>query len=393
MNVKHRTYFLLFVFITTSIVLSSCGSNNQKQRKNQQPQSYPVIELQPRSIELTSSYPATLEGTQTMEIRPRVSGYIVEILVDEGDTVKKGQPLFKLNSEQYKQDVRSGEANVQAAKAAVKTANDKVHQYTKLVEKNIVSTYQLQKARNNYKAKKAALAQAKSALQNARINLGYTVIKSPANGVMGTIPYRIGSLVHSSIQKPLTKISDISEVYAYFSMSERELLEMTKNNISEMESHSLHERIQSMPGVRLILADNTTYEHNGTLRLASGLINTQTGSASFRAQFPNPKKILRSGGSGNIEIPFQKDSAMVIPKKATYEVQNKVFVYTVSDDNTVQSTEVHPLKLSTKQLFVIKEGLTPGDKIITGGLGSLRKGVSIRPQSINSDSLYNTLSN
>src|SRR5690625_2821832 len=341
-----------------SFFLVSCGGSGQQGMPpgSQQVQSYPVLDLNPRSIELTSTYPATLEGVQTVEIRPRVQGYIVEMPVDEGDIVRQGETLFRLNSEEYQQQVRSAEADVKAAQSAINTAEDEVQRLSSLAQKEIISEYRLQSAKNNLQSQQAALAQAEAALENAQVNLGYTNVKSPTDGVMGNIPYRIGSLVSSTSTQPLTVISNISSMYAYFSMSERELLEMSQSIAGDgEEGGTLQQRISSMPPANLVLADNTTYEHQGTLKLASGLINTETGSASFRAEFPNPQEILRSGGSANVQIPIQLDSAIVIPKSATYEIQNKRFVYAVTDSNTVESTEITTMPLSTKQLFVIEE--------------------------------------
>lgn len=382
----------LFVLIA-SLLLVSCGGGQQggPARGQQQAQPYPVLDLQPRSIELTSSYPATLEGQQTVEIRPRVQGYITAMRVDEGDIVQKGEVLFELNSEQYEQSVRSAKADVKAAQAGISTAKDEVQRLSRLAAKDIISDYQLQSAKNKLQTQKAALAQAEAALENAQVNLSYTNVKSPTNGIIGNIPYRIGSLVSSTIAKPLTVVSDISTMYAYFSMSERELLEMSKNVADEGGNKTLQQRISEMPKVNLILADNSKYEHKGTLKLASGLINTQTGSASFRAVFPNPKEVLRSGGSANVQIPVKQDSTIIIPKKSTYEVQNKRFVYTVTDSNTVESTEISTLPLSTKKLFVVEKGLSSSNSIVTAGLGSLRDGAKIKPQPVNADSLYQAL--
>ena len=355
-------------------------------------QQIPVLDLQPRSIELTSTYPATLEGKQTVEIRPRVPGYIIEMHVDEGDWVSKDQVLFTLNNEEYQQEVRSAKADIQAAKARVSTAEDEVERLQSLVDKEIVSQYQLQSAKNTLESNRAALAQAESRLKNAEVNLGYTKVKSPVTGIIGTIPYRIGSLVNSSIAQPMTVVSDISEVYAYFSMSERELLEMAQTVSGDGENKPIQQQVAEMPEVKLLLANNTKYEHPGTLKLASGLIDRETGSASFRATFPNPQEILRSGGSGNVQIPFDKDSAIVIPKKATYEIQNKRFAYVVTDSNTVESREVSLMPVDTKQFFVVNEGLSKGERIVSSGIGQLDDGTTIEPNPVDADSLYRSLS-
>jgi membrane fusion protein (multidrug efflux system) len=381
----------LFIISVLPLLIFSCGDANQ-QRGQQQVQQIPVLDLQPRSIELTSTYPATLEGKQTVEIRPRVPGYIIEMHVDEGDWVSKDQVLFTLNNEEYQQEVRSAKADIQAAKARVSTAEDEVERLQSLVDKEIVSQYQLQSAKNTLESNRAALAQAESRLKNAEVNLGYTKVKSPVTGIIGTIPYRIGSLVNSSIAQPMTVVSDISEVYAYFSMSERELLEMAQTVSGDGENKPIQQQVAEMPEVKLLLANNTKYEHPGTLKLASGLIDRETGSASFRATFPNPQEILRSGGSGNVQIPFDKDSAIVIPKKATYEIQNKRFAYVVTDSNTVESREVSLMPVDTKQFFVVNEGLSKGERIVSSGIGQLDDGTTIEPNPVDADSLYRSLS-
>lgn len=388
---NHKNALGLLLLLAPFLIIACGKGGGQGSSTGQQLAPYPVLELQPRSIELSTSYPATLEGIQTVEIRPRVQGYIVEMPVDEGDIVQKGELLFKLNSEEYEQQVRSSKADVKAAEAAVSTAEDEVQRYQKLADKDIVSDYRLQSAKNKLKSQKAALAQARASLENAQVNLEYTYVKSPTTGVIGSIPYRIGSLVGSTSSRPLTVISNISKVYAYFSMSERELLEMAQSVAVKGGNRTLQQRIAEMPRVNLTLADNTKYEHRGSLRLASGLINPQTGSATFRAIFPNPNEILRSGGSGSVQIPVQRDSAIVIPKKATYEIQDKRFVYTLTDGNTVKSTEISTLPLSTKQFFVVEDGLSAGDQIVTVGMGSLNNGMKIKAQAIDSDSLYQAL--
>lgn len=380
----------LFILSVIPLLILSCRGANQQQGQ-QQVQKYPVLELQPRSIELTSSYPATLEGKQTVEIRPRVPGYITEMHVDEGNWVSKDQSLFTLNNVEYQQEVRSAKADIRAAKARISTAKDEVERLQSLVDKEIVSKYQLQSAKNELESNKAALAQAQSRLKNAQLNLGYTEVKSPVNGIIGTIPYRIGSLVNSSISRPMTVVSDISEVYAYFSMSERELLEMAQTVSSSEGNKTIQQQVAEMPDVNLMLADNSEYKHRGKLKLASGLIDRQTGSASFRATFPNPQQILRSGGSGNVEIPFNQETAIVIPKRATYEIQNKRFVYIVSDSNTVESKEVSVLPIDTKRLFVVDEGLSKGERIISSGIGQIDDGTKIQPNAVDADSLYQSL--
>lgn len=379
-------YPLAISVLLLSALFVSCSSEGRN--SSQQPVgSYSVLTLSPRDAVLYAEYPATLQGHQTVEIRPRVNGYITKMYVDEGAAVKKGEKLFKLNSEEYEQQVRAAEADIKVKEAEVNTAEMNLKKTKPLADKDIVSQYEVESAQYNLQSKKAALAQAKAELINAKTNLGYTTVNSPADGVIGTIPYRVGSLVSSGIAKPLTTVADISTIYAYFSMSEQSLLEMIK----DAKGADLRDKIAKMPPVDLILADNTPYEHSGHISIASGLINTATGSANFRATFPNPERILRSGGSGTIRIPTPKDSVIVIPKKATYDLQDKHFVYMVTDSGTVKSSAIQVFSLSTPKTYVVKNGLKSGDKIVLEGIGNLHDGTPIQPVPVDSDSLYKAL--
>jgi len=376
-----------------ALVLSACGgaTGQDSPKQESSPTPYPVLSVEARSLVLPSSYPATLEGVQTVNVRPRVQGFIVEMRVDEGDPVEQGQVLFRLNNEEYQQAVRSAKADVEAARAQVQQAEDEVERLTSLVEKDIVSPYELRSAKNTLQSRKGALAQAQAALKNAQVDLDYTYVRSPVDGVIGAIPYRIGSLVSSSSAQPLTVVSDISSVYAYFSMNERELLRMVQTTGAGTRDEALRERIEDLPDANLVLSDGTTYGRSGDISLASGHINTETGAASFRARFPNPEKMLRNGATGTLQIPYRRDSSIVVPKSATYEVQNKRFVYRVTDSSTVQSAEIQVSPRSTARLFVVNEGLSPGDRIVTEGMGSINDGTAIRPRPVAADSLYRAL--
>jgi membrane fusion protein (multidrug efflux system) len=392
----HKNSIISFVLlITFSVGLASCSGNGKKgaaqMRAQQRPQPHPVLKVQQRSITLTTSYPTTLKGSQTVEIRPRVEGYIVKMPVDEGSVVHKGEVLFQLQKNQYEQKVRSAKADIQAAKASIQTAKDDVQRLKNLVKQNIVSNYKLKSAEDKLHTQKAKLAQARATLKNAQTNLDYTTIKSPVNGSIGEIPYRVGSLVNSSIQQPLTTVSDISTIYAYFTMNEGKLLEMLHQVAETGGRETIQQRIAKMPKVNLILSDSSTYDHQGNLQLASGHINTQTGSASLKAIFPNPHGLLRSGSAGEIQIPVSLDSVVVIPKAATYEIQNRRFVYTVTDSNRVISTPIQTRQLSTKKLFVVQSGLSANDVIIMAGMGQLRDSAKVIPQPVNADSLYRAL--
>lgn len=383
------------LLVLLALALGACGGapgQGGSAQEDQGASPYPVLSVEARSLVLPSSYPTTLEGVQTVNVRPRVQGFIVEMKVDEGDTVERGQVLFRLNNEEYQQAVRSAKADVEAASANVQQAKNEVERLTSLVEKDIVSEYELKSAKNTLQSRRGALAQAEAALKNAKVDLGYTYVRSPVDGVIGSIPYRIGSLVSSNSAEPLTVVSDISEVHAYFSMNERELLQMVQMTGAGNQDEALRERIEDLPEAKLILSDGTTYRHRGDISLASGHINTETGAASFRARFPNPEMMLRNGATGTLQIPYQRDSSVVIPKSATYEVQNKRFVYRVTDSSAVESAEIQTAPRSTPKLFVVDEGLSAGDQIVTEGIGNLQDGTPIRPRPVPADSLYRALS-
>ncbi|MCE7067118.1 efflux RND transporter periplasmic adaptor subunit [Dyadobacter sp. CY326] len=365
--------------------LISCKDKQKDAGKTaEQVKDYPVLTLAPRSITLNSEYPATIEGQQDIEIRPKIDGFIEKIYVDEGSTVKSGQPIFKINAPQYEQEVRTAQANIKIAEADVNSAEMSVSKVRPLVEKNIISKYELESAQFNLQAKQAALAQAHATLANARTNLSYTIIASPANGIIGLIPYKIGSLVNSNTPEPLTTVSNIGNIYAYFSINEKQVLAFSKNT----KGNTTKARLATMPPVSLVLANGVEFSEKGRITTTSGSINTETGSIRVRATFPNPGSIVRSGSSALVRIPSQMDSAIVIPQKATYEIQGKKFVYRVAADGTVKSAEVGVSDNNDGQYFVAQTGLAAGDKIVLEGVASLREGAKIVPKSVKADSVY-----
>ena len=304
--------------------------------------------------------------------------------MDEGAKVQKGQLLFGISAPQYEQEVRTAQADIKIAQADVNAAQMQVNKVRPLVEKDIISKYELESAQYTLEAKQAALAQAQARLANARTNLSYTSVTSPVNGVVGTIPYKIGSLVSSNTAQPLTTVSNIGNIYAYFSVNEKQSLAFIKNT----KGATIEERLASLPPVTLILADGSEFPEKGKVQIASGLINTQTGSVSVRATFPNPGNFIRSGSTGTVRIPQTIDSALLIPQGATYELQGKHFVYVLESTGTVRSTEIKVLESSNGQFYVVQGGLQPSDKIVVEGIASLHDGASIKGKSINADSLY-----
>lgn len=377
----------LFFLVPVSVLLFSACSGDQKMDKKGDGQTimdYPVIVVEPQTTTLNSNYPATIEGQQNIEIRPKVEGFIDRIYVDEGATVKKGQPLFSINAPQYEQELRSAKAAVQIAEASVNSAQMEVNKVRPLVQKNILSNYELESAQFNLESKQAQLAQAKANLVNASTNVGYTQITSPADGVVGMLPYKIGSLVNSNTPQPLTTVSNISKIYAYFSINEKQVLELA----GKFNGPSTKASLAALPPVSLILANGAQFPHSGQIETASGLINTATGSISVRATFPNPGNVIRSGSSGVVKIPITIDSAIVIPQKATYEIQGKKFVYVVQDDDKVVSKAIVVMDNDDGQFYVVKEGLSAGDEIVMEGLATLRDGLTIKPVPVNADSLF-----
>lgn len=360
----------LFLF-ALSVTLFACG--NQQQGRQQAIPEYAVITIEPQTVVLNSSYPTTFKGRQDVEIRPNISGFITKLCVDEGAAVKKGEVLFVIDPVQYEEAVNVARATVEVAKANVATSKLTADNKRELEKKNIISKYDLQMAENTLASSEAALAQANAQLVNAEKNLSYTNVTSPVNGVMGKVPFRVGALVSPSIATPLTTVSDISEMFAYFSMTEKQLLELIRQDSS---SRKILER---MPEVTLKTADDQIYSEKGKIETISEVIDPTTGAVSVRATFSNPQRLLRSGGTGSVIIPSELKGVLVVPQKATYELQDKRFVYVVGEDNRIKNTEVQVFKLDDGKNFVVTEGLNSGDRIVTEGVGTLRNDMQITP--------------
>ena len=332
--------------------------------------------VQTGSSDLSTSYPAIIKGKTDIDIRPQVTGFITKVHVDEGQHVRKGQTLFTLDQVQYQAAVEQAQAALNSAATAVNTAAITESNKRKLFDKNIISETEWQLAANTLAQAKAAQAQAQAALTTARKNLAYTVVTAPSDGVVGTIPNREGSLASPSSAQPLTAVSDNSQVYAYFSLNEKDLLDLTDGG-----RHSVDARIAGMPAVQLQLADGSVYPMEGKVSTVSGVINNSTGAASVRALFPNPSGMLRSGNTGNVIIPQHNDSVIVIPQKASFEIQGLRYVYVLNDSNMTQSRPVQVLDISNGKDFVVLGGLTPGERIVTEGVGTLvRDGMPVTPK-------------
>ncbi|RGU37209.1 efflux RND transporter periplasmic adaptor subunit [Alistipes indistinctus] len=355
----------------TALLAFSCGNSQQG---GMPALSLAVMTVEPTSQELNSAYPATIKGQQDIEIRARVSGYITKLCVDEGAVVHKGQPLFLIDAVPYQKAVQAAEAAVEVAKANVATTQLTVDSKTELHAQNIISDYDLQTAKNSLASAKAALAQAEAQLASAHNDLSYTTITSPSDGVVGTIPFRVGSLVGTTTQEPLTVVSDINKMFVYFSMNEKQLLALTRQ-----KDGSVNSMIGAMPEVQLQLADGTMYPAKGKIETLSGVIDLSTGAVQMRATFPNAQRLLRSGGTGTVLIPSVLDSALLIPQSATYEVQDKKFVYVLGDSSKVKNTEITVFPLDNGKQYVVTSGLKPGEQVVVEGVATLRDGMPIQP--------------
>ena len=360
-------------------LLSSCGGKSASAgAASAHAPEIAVITVEPTDAEFQSSYPATIKGKTDIAIRPQVTGFITAVHVDEGQRVHQGQPLFTIDQVQFQAAVDQAEANVNSARSAVSTAEITEQNKKHLLEKNIISNTEWQLAANQLAQARAALAQAEAALVTARKNLSYTVVKAPSEGVVGTIPNREGSLASPTSAQPLTTISDNSQVYAYFSMSERDLLELTDGGAS------VNERIGALPAVKLQLADGSIYPVEGRVATLPGMIDNTTGAASARALFDNPGGRLRSGNTGQVLIPRSNHGVLTVPQRATYEVQDLRYVYVLNDSNAAVSKQITVEPYSDGQTFVVTSGLNPGDRVVVEGVGTVvRPGIVVTPKTNN----------
>ena len=327
--------------------------------------------------ELQTTYSASIRGRQDIDIYPQVSGFLTKLCVEEGQAVRKGQVLFIIDQVPYRAALQTAEANVEAARASVATAQLTYDSKKELFAQNVISEFDLQTSYNNLLTAKAQLAQTEAQRVSAANNLSYTEVKSPADGVVGTLPYRVGALVSASLPKPLTTVSDNSDMYVYFSMTENQLLDMTRRYGSRSKA------LEEIPAIELILNDKSTYPSQGKIETISGVIDTSTGTVSLRAVFPNKEGLLQSGGAGNVVVPVQKRNCIVVPQAATYEVQDKVFVFKVVDGKA-QSAPVEVTRVNGGKEYIVDKGLNVGDVIVAEGVGLLREGTPIQAKSASS---------
>jgi membrane fusion protein (multidrug efflux system) len=373
-SVKSYNTVMGLLSLVTILSFTGCGEPDKMQVAAPVVQTLPVVAVNNSSETTYIEYPASIEGAVDLEIRPQVSGSLDKIFVNEGASVSKGQVLFKINEQPFREALNNAKASLMSAKAAQRNAQLEIDKLTPLVANKVVSEYQLKSAKATYESATANVEQAKAAVSTANINLSYTVIKAPVSGFVGRLPKKQGSLVSNMDVAPLTLLSDAHEVHVYFSLSEEDFIAFNNNYAGK----SMTDRISHLPAVSLVLTDNTVYQRTGKIDMVDGQFDKSTGSISLRATFPNANGLLRSGNTGKIRLGLLHADALVIPQSATVEMQDKIFVFTVADSNKVKKT---PIVISGKSgpNYLVKEGIKAGDQIVLSGLDRLKEGEVINP--------------
>ena len=361
-----------FNFLTIAaslLLLASCAE--KEQRVAQEAQQYKLLDIKKEDIALTSNYSASIRGRQDIKIVPRVDGHLTNVAITEGSKVKEGETLFIIDQVRYKADLESAKASVAVQKAVVATAKLTLDSKQALYKKNIVSEFELISAQNALKTAQAQLMQAQAQENSAQNNLSFTVIKSPSEGVVGKLPYRKGDYVSPNTQDGLTVVADNSEMYVYFSMSERQIMDLV------VQYGSMDSALVNLPNIKLRLSNQTIYPHEGKIESISGIVDASTGAVSIRAAVPNDERLLLSGSSGSVIVPHIQNNAIVIPQEATFEIQNKVYVYRVIDGIT-KSTIVTVDKINDGKQYIVTSGLNEGETIIAEGAGLVQEGITVK---------------
>lgn len=357
-----------------ALVLSSCADKSQAPAAPAPPL-LPVLAITSENTTTDAEYPASIQGTVDVEIRPQVSGNLERVFVDEGAYVSKGQTLFKINERPFREQLNNALASLHAYEAALINANLEVDKLTPLVQNKVVSDYQLKTAKASQKIAAANIEQAKAMVGSAKINLGYTNVTAPVSGYIGRLPKKQGSLVSATDVEPLTNLSDVHEVFAYFSLGETDFI----NFKAQYAGNSLGDKLKKLPPVTLILADNNAYPQTGKIDMVDGQFDKTTGAITLRATFPNTGGTLRSGNTGKIRLGLQHDDAVLVPQSATVEMQDKVFVFTVNKENKVAKMPITVIGKSGTN-YLIKDGVKSGDQIVLSGIDKLQDGQVIQPE-------------
>lgn len=364
----------LLISTIVALIAMGCSNNNASAPQAAAP-ALPVISIANTDAVTDAEFPAALQGTVDIEIRPQVSGNLERILVDEGAYVTKGQPIFKINEQPFREQLNNASALLHAAEAAQTNAQLEVEKLTPLVANAVVSDYQLKSAKAALKIATANVEQARAAVGSARINLGYTTITASVNGYIGRLPKKQGSLVSPSDPEALTTLSDVHEVYAYFSLGESDFIRFKTDH----EGVTLNDKLKKLPPVKLVLSDESDYEQTGRIDMIDGQFDKTTGAITLRAKFPNAKGLLRSGNTGKVKLSLPHSDAVLVPQESTVEIQDKIFVFTVDKSNKVSK---QPIAISgkTENSYLVASGVKPGDRIVSKGFENLQEGAVIAPE-------------
>lgn len=363
------------LLLATLCTLQSCGNSEKNLEDKTQKIQAEVLTLKPTNAIIDQTFPASLEGKDNVQLRPQISGYIDKIYVDEGDFVKAGQPLFRINASVYREQKNTTLASLAMAKSQLASAQLELDKYKVLTENKVVADFQYQKAKTNYENAKAAVTQQQTLVASADVNLGFAVVKAPISGFIGRIPNRLGALVGPNDAKPLTTLSQVSEIYAYFSLAENEIL---KINASK-KGNSLIEKLKSFQDITLLLADGTPYNHLGKIDMMDGQFDATTGSVTVRASFKNPEGLLRTGNTGRVVLKTSEKNIYKIPVLATYEVQDKLFVGLLNSKNKMERIALKN-HIKSGDFYIVKSGFKSGDRIIANELASIPENSTITPK-------------
>lgn len=373
-TVKLSIHVMKTTILLAALFLMGCADKTPK-AVAPAPPALPVASITTESETTFQDYPASIEGTVNVEIRPQVSGTLEKVYIDEGAFVNSGQPIFKINEQPYRAALNNALASQHSAEASLINAQLEVERLTPLVQNKVISEFQLKSAKATAQVAKANIEQAKANVATASINLGYTLIKAPVSGYIGRLLKKQGSLVAATDAEALTNLSDVHDVHVYFALGEKDFV----NFKDQYPGQTLNEKIKQLPAVKLILADNTEYARSGKIDVIDGQFDKTTGAITVRAKFPNPDGLLRSGNTGKIRLSLQHNDALVVPQVATIEVQDKVFVFALADSNKVKKQAITIIGKAGNN-YLVKDGVKAGDQIVLSGLDRLQEGVVIAPQ-------------
>ncbi|GAB1359188.1 efflux RND transporter periplasmic adaptor subunit [Porphyromonadaceae bacterium] len=358
--------------LLSALILTNCGGNN---KNDQSPSEFKVKKLDTTTAVVNIDFSAVIQSKEVIQIRSKVTGYLDKVLVAEGGVIRKGQSLFKINDADFVQQVNAAKAATELAESNVSIAQLEIEKLDPLVKKGIISPYELQTARDRKDAATAQLQQAKAQLENARINLGYTNITSPVDGILGRITVREGSLIAAGNDE-LTTVSGFGDIWAYFSFDEKKVASILTKKVESGKQEQLSNEDRN---AQLIMSDGTIYSHKGMLETASGIIDRATGSIQLKVVFPNPDMQILSGSSGVVRFPNTYHGCILVPQSATFEMQDKIMAYTVGADNTVEGVSLTIIGVSSNNDYVV-ENLTPGTVLVTEGADKLKEGQKITPK-------------